>query len=69
MEIIQRAKVSRSAMHHHFSKRAMPQRADQPEAVLLANDLAAAMHLGLLLNSPFIDNEAGKSGFAIALPG
>ena len=38
-------------------KRAMPQLAGQPEVMLLANDLAAAMHLGLLLNSPFIGND------------
>ena len=42
-------------------KRAMPQVADQPEAMLLANDLASAMHLGLLLNSPFIENEGRKT--------
>lgn len=42
-------------------KRAMPQQAGYPEAMLLANDLAAAMHLGLLLNSPFIDNDGRKT--------
>lgn len=42
-------------------KRAMPQVSDQPEAMLLANDLASAMHLGLLLNSPFIENEGRKT--------
>lgn len=38
-------------------KRAMPQLAGQPDVMQLANDLAAAMHLGLLLNSPFISND------------
>jgi AcrR family transcriptional regulator len=42
-------------------KRAMPQQSDHPEAMLLANDLAAAMHLGLLLNSPFIDNDGRRT--------
>lgn len=42
-------------------KRAMPQQASYPGAMLLANDLAAAMHLGLLLNSPFIDNDGRKT--------
>jgi AcrR family transcriptional regulator len=42
-------------------KRAMPQVSDQPEAMLLANDLASAMHLGLLLNSPFIENDGRKT--------
>lgn len=42
-------------------KRAMPQVSDQPEAMLLANDLASSMHLGLLLNSPFIENEGRKT--------
>lgn len=42
-------------------KRAMPQVSGQPEAMLLANDLAASMHLGLLLNSPFIENEGRKT--------
>jgi AcrR family transcriptional regulator len=41
--------------------RAMPQVSGQPEAMLLANDLAASMHLGLLLNSPFIENEGRKT--------
>lgn len=42
-------------------KRAMPMVADQPEAMLLANDLASAMHLGLLLNSPFTENDGRKT--------
>lgn len=42
-------------------KRAMPQQAGYPEAMLLANDLASAMHLGLLLNSPFMDSDGRKT--------
>jgi AcrR family transcriptional regulator len=41
--------------------RAIPQWDGASEAMLLANDLAAALHLGLLINRPFIDDPARRA--------
>lgn len=38
-------------------ERAIPQWTGAPEAMLLANDLAASLHLGLLINRPFFADE------------
>lgn len=47
--------------------KAMPQWTGASEAMLLANDLAAALHLGLIVNRPFVAEPARRAAVRAAL--